>query len=435
MKKVLVVSYYWPPSGGIGVHRCLKFVKYLREFGWEPVVYAPSNAAYPVEDESNFKDIPKNINIIKRPIWEPYDLYKKLIGKKKEEKIYHVFIEEENEPKFAKNIGIWIRGNLFIPDARKFWIKPSVKFLTDYLQHNKVDAVFSNGPPHSAHLIAMGVKENLGIPWLADFQDPWTQIDYYSKLMISPFADKVHKKLEQKVFSKADKITIVSETWKKDLESIGANDVSVIVWGFDEQEFNNIKVNPDSKFTISHFGSLGPDRDVKLFWKALSIIAGENSSFKDDLSLQLVGFVDNSILKEITNLGLQSNLKRVSQIPRDEALKMMCGSNLLLLILNIAYNVMGRLPGKLFEYLGSKRRILVVGPPESDAAKIVNNAGAGQAVDFNDLEGMIRIIKTLYEEFLISRQIPSSKNDVSQYSNKNLTGKLSGFLNEIIASK
>lgn len=431
MKKVLVISYYWPPSGGIGVHRCLKFVKYLREFDWEPVVYAPSNAAYPVEDEGNFKDVPSNLTVIKRSIWEPYDLYKKLIGKKREEKIHHVFIEEENEPKLAKKLGIWIRGNLFIPDARRFWINPSVEFLSKYLKENPVDALFTNGPPHSVHMIAYGVKKNLSIPWLADFQDPWTQVDYYPQLMITPLADKIHKNLEQRVFNNADKVTICSETWTKDLESIGAKDVGTIVWGFDEDDFKNIEAELDKKFTISHFGSLGPDRNAQTLWKTLSFLAKEDPQFLNDLQLQLVGFVDKNIVKEIEDLGLENNVIKVDHIDRKEALKMECSTQILLLILNKAHNVMGRLPGKLFEYLGARRPILNIGPVESDAAEIIADAKAGFSVDFDDMENSIKVLTQLYQKFKDNKLL-SNDGDISKYTNRNLTGKLASYLNRIV---
>src|SRR5687768_13552946 len=186
-KKVLIITYYWPPSGGSGVQRWLKFVKYLRDYGWEPIVYTPSNPESPVNDDSLAKDIPSGITILKTEIREPYGLYKKFIGRKKDEKISAAFLTEKKKPKLAERIAVWIRGNFFIPDARKWWIGPSVSFLSDYLSKNKEDAIVSTGPPHSMHLIALGLKNlpapkeslrtgkagKLNIKWLADFRDPW----------------------------------------------------------------------------------------------------------------------------------------------------------------------------------------------------------------------------------------------------------------------
>ena len=432
MKKVLIISYYWPPSGGIAVHRCLKFAKYLREFGWEPVICTADNPEYPVLDEGNFKGVPAGTVVVKTKIWEPFNLFKLITGKKKEERIHNVFLEEE-KPSFAHKLGIWIRGNIFIPDARKFWIRPSVKFLSKYLKENPVDVLFTNGPPQSTHMIAYGVKKRLGIPWHADFQDPWTQVDYFPQLMLNPVSLKIHKTMEQHVFRNADKVTICSDTWKRDLESIGAKDVSVIVWGYDEDDFKNINVELSPKFTLSHYGSLGPDRNAKTLWKACSIIADENKIFADDLEIELAGFIGHSVLNEIESLGLKNNLVLFKHLSRKETLERMHRSQVLLLILNNMPNVNGRLPGKLFEYLASRRPVLVIGPEESDASKIVHGVNAGNTCNFNDLEKTISAVKDLYEKYKSGRLI-ANKSDISQYSNRNLTKKLAGFLDRITSS-
>ena len=430
MKKVLIISYYWPPAGGIAVHRCLKFAKYLREYGWEPIICTAENPEYPVLDEGNFKDIPSGIKVLRTKIWEPYNLFKFITGKKKAERIHNVFLEEE-KLSLAHKLGIWIRGNIFIPDARKFWIRPSVKFLSKYLKESPVDILFTNGPPQSTHMIAYGVKKNLGIPWHADFQDPWTLVDYFPQLMLNPISKTIHKKKEQNVFRWADKVTICSDTWKKDLESIGAKDVGVIVWGYDEDDFPNITLSLSKKFTLSHFGSLGPDRNAKTLWKALSIIANENKQFAKDLELELVGFVGHAIIDEIKLLGLTDDLQISEHISRKETLERMHRSQALLLILNDMPNVNGRLPGKLFEYLASRRPILVIGPETSDASKIVQGVNAGNTCGFKDLEKTIDTVKDLYDKFKHGT-LPSNKTDISQYSNRNLTKKLAGYLDQII---
>ncbi|MHB8905735.1 MAG: glycosyltransferase family protein [Melioribacteraceae bacterium] len=432
MKKVLIITYYWPPAGGIGVHRCLKFTKYLREFGWEPVICTAENAEYPVLDEGNLKDVPAGIKILKTKIWEPYNLFKFITGKKKEERIHNVFLEED-KPSFAHKLGIWIRGNIFIPDARKFWIRPSIKFLSKYLKENPVDILFTNGPPQSTHMIAYGIKKNLGIPWHADFQDPWTQVDYFPQLMLNPISKGIHEAMEQRVFRNADKITICSNTWKGDLESIGARDVGVIVWGYDEDDFNNISVSLSKKFTLSHFGSLGPDRNAKSLWSALSIISNEDKQFADDLEIELVGFIGHAIVDEINSLGMSKNLKLSAHISRQETLVRMYQAQVLLLILNDMPNVNGRLPGKLFEYLASRRPTLVIGPEESDASKIVHGVNAGFTCDFNDLDKTLATLRELYKKFK-DGSLTSNQTDISQYSNRNLTKKLAGFLDEIISN-
>ncbi len=220
MKKVLIITYYWPPSGGAGVQRWLKFTKYLREYGWEPIIYTPENPESPNNDSSLEKDIPKNLTVLKTKIWEPYNFYKIFIGQKKDQKVNAAFLTESKKPKKFEKIAVWIRGNFFIPDARKFWVKPSIQYLTTYLKDNPVDAVISTGPPHSMHLIAQGLKKKLNIPWMADFRDPWTNIDFYSKLMLTSFADHKHKRLELGVLNDADVVTCVGQTWLDELEDL-----------------------------------------------------------------------------------------------------------------------------------------------------------------------------------------------------------------------
>ncbi|MBK9488199.1 MAG: hypothetical protein IPO07_04910 [Haliscomenobacter sp.] len=198
MKKFLLITYYWPPAGGGGVMRWVKMTKYIRQYGWEPVVYTPENGETAAFDESLAKEVAPALQVVKTPIWEPYQLYKQFLGRKKEEKIYSGFINEGKKESLAQKVSVFIRGNFFIPDARMFWIKPSIKYLTKYLKEHPVDAIVSTGPPHSMHLIAEGVHKATGIPWVADFRDPWTNIDFYKDLRLTSWADARHKALEQR---------------------------------------------------------------------------------------------------------------------------------------------------------------------------------------------------------------------------------------------
>jgi len=218
-KKALIITYYWPPGGGAGVQRWLKFVKYLREFGWEPVIYTPENGEMPVIDSSLEKDVPDGVTVIRRPIWEPYSLYKKFVGAGKDEKINTGFLTEKKRPGLAEKLSVWMRGNLFIPDARKYWIKPSVKFLRSYLKKNPVDVIISTGPPHSMHMIALPLSRELNVPWVADFRDPWTNIDYYKDLKLTKSADRKHHQMEKEVVTGATGIVVVGQRMKEEFES------------------------------------------------------------------------------------------------------------------------------------------------------------------------------------------------------------------------
>ncbi len=197
MKKVLIITYYWPPAGGSGVQRWLKFVKYFRDFGIEPIVYTVENAKYPIIDNTLEKDIPENVEILKQPIWEPNNLFS-VFGKKKSESAGFL----NQNPSFFGKVLQYIRANYFIPDARKFWVIPSVTYLKKYLSEYKVDVVITTGPPHSTHLIGLRLKELTGIKWIADFRDPWTEIDYFHQLPLTKKSIRKHQALEENVLKK-----------------------------------------------------------------------------------------------------------------------------------------------------------------------------------------------------------------------------------------
>jgi len=426
----LVISYYWPPAGGIGVLRCLKFVKYLREFGWEPIVFAPENADYPYYDDGNFKDIPEGVKIIKRPIWEPFKLFK-LITRRKDVPLNNI-IHVRDRKSIFDNLGIWVRGNFFIPDARSFWIKPSVKYLIQYLKENPVDAILTDGPPHTNTVIGTQVSRALNIPHLADFQDPWTQVDYYELFKIGKNADAKHKRLEQETFKTAKKITIASPSWKKDIEKIGAKNVDVVYYGYDEDDFRDIKVKADDKFTICHAGLLGYDRNPNNLFEVLKNLSENEHGFKDDLKIKLLGQIDIKVQESMIKSGLESNLLNLGTVNRKVALQEISNSWILLLPLNKADNVNGRIPGKFFEYIRAKRPIISFGPHSTDVNNIMQEYNLGINIDYSETEMLTHFILEQYKNFKKERfNATQSSKDMSVFSNFNQTKLIGKYLDEI----
>jgi glycosyltransferase involved in cell wall biosynthesis len=431
MKKVLIITYYWPPSGGIGVQRCLKFAKYLRAFGWESVIYTAKNAQYPFLDKSNLKDDPKNITVLKHKIIEPFNLFKILSGRKKNDPISTVIHIREKKSKIIDNIAIWIRGNFFIPDARSLWIKPSIKYLTKYLKKNHIDAILTDGPPHTNTVIACKLSKKFNIPWLADFQDPWTQVDYYKLFKLSKWADKKHRKLEQEVFKTAKKITIASPSWKKDIEKIGAKNADVIFWGYDEDDYKPfVNQTLDKKFTIAHTGLLGFDRNPDVLFDVLKDIKKEIPQFAEDIRINLAGMIDYSVIECIKQNGLEENTNNFGTISRNNALGLVMKAQLLLLPINKADNAKGRIPAKLFEYLRSQRPILYLGPLNSDVANIINYTSSGKCFEYNDYENIKSFVKYRYKRFQ-EFKTDNSEFDISEYSVKKQTEKIAHYLDEI----
>jgi glycosyltransferase involved in cell wall biosynthesis len=432
MKKVLIICYYWPPAGGSGVQRPLKFAKYLRDFGWEPIIYTAKNGEYPEMDETLLSEVPTGLEVIHRPIWEPYTFYKFFSGKKKKERITPNFFSQKKVG-FVQQLAIFIRSNFFIPDARMWWIKPSVQYLTEYLKTNPVDAIISTGPPHSLHLIGKGLKENTGIPWLADFRDPWTNIDYFKDLTLLPFAKEKHQRLEKEVLEKADKVLAVSPTWGKELGELGSRKVEVITNGFDETDFVHHAGSLDDKFTIVHPGMFSKARNHEIFWQALAELVQENPYFARDLSILFYGITDASVVEKANKYGLEKYVEVGKYVPHHEIVKIMASAWVLLLSVHDSSNLQGFVPGKLFEYLASKRPILCIGPTNGDSAHIIKSTQAGTVVDFHDKHKLKITLMAYYGSF-INKFTNIETQGIEKYSRRSLTGELATLLDEMVVN-
>ncbi len=423
MKRVLIITYYWPPSGGGGVMRWLKMSKYLPEFGWQPVIYTPDNPDPSVKDDSLLKEIHPMTEIVKNPIWEPYDIYRKLTGKKKSDSFKAGYISEASRGNWKDKISVFLRGNLLIPDPRVFWVNPSIRFLREYLRQNPVDLMITTGPPHSMHLIGLNLKRYFDIPWLADFRDPWTEIDFYHRLRLTRLADARHRALEKKVLSSADIVTTVSPYLKKTTEKLAGRRVDVIFNGFDPEDFQFEKAGKDLHFTISHFGAFNRDRNPSALWKALKIIKEDSVDFAKSMRIQLIGQTDESILREIKECGLEENLRLLGHLPHAEGLKLLSGSQILLLPLNDAPNVKGILPGKMYEYIALKRPILAIGPSDGDFAEILQSTHSGITCDFEDTGKMVGTLNQWFKAFL-EGELSVDSSGYERFSRRNLARQI-----------
>lgn len=433
MKKALILTYYWPPSGGSGVQRWLKFTKYLRELGWEPIIYTAQNGEVAVVDESLSKDIPPNTLVLKTPIWEPYDVYKKFMGQKKGEKMSAGMLNETKKSGFLSSIAMWVRGNFFIPDARRYWIKPSVKYLSDCLKTNSVDVIISSGPPHSMHWIAWGIKQKFPqLKWVADFRDPWTNIDFYEDLKLTFIADGIHKRMEKKVLQESDAVISVGQTMQDEFKAI-LNDVSqnkkftVITNGFDEEDKVNTSIQKDEYFTIAHIGTLNKSRNPFILWKALSELVKEQTEFSKKMRIKLVGKVDFSVLESINEFGLKNHLIQIDYLPHNKIIEELQKSHANLLLVNQTKNAKGIITGKIFEYLLAGSPVLAIGPNDGDLAHILTQTQGGSISDFNDSETLKKNILDIYK----GQNTIRNEEAIAKFSRKELTKELVGVLNRL----
>tara|TARA_B110001450_G_scaffold118863_1_gene112086 strand:- start:3795 stop:5090 length:1296 start_codon:yes stop_codon:yes gene_type:complete len=424
-KKVLIVTYYWPPAGGPGVQRWLKFVKYLPEYGVEPIVYCPENPSYPILDKHLENEISDEIKILKQPIFEPYQ-WASIFSKNKTKKIASGLINVQKQS-FTEKLLLYIRGNFFIPDARKFWVKPSVKFLSNYIEKNNIETIITTGPPHSLHLIGLQLKKQLNINWIADFRDPWTTIGYHSKMKLSEKSQIKHKFLEREVLNNTDHVIVTSPTTKTEFSNITNKPISVITNGFDD--VNLIKESLDNKFTIAHIGSLLTGRDPKVLWQALAELIIEIPNFKTNFELKLIGAVSEDVISSIYDSGLNSYTNLVGYLPHVEAQKQQFISQVLLLIEINSNKTKGIIPGKVFEYIQSGRPILGFGPENADFKTIISETNTGECFNYNFTEKEF-IKNKIIELFLLyqNNKLVSNGIGIQKYHRKNLTKKLSNLL-------
>ena len=435
MKKVLILTYYWPPSGGAGVQRWLKFTKYLKRYGWEPIIYTAENGEIPVVDLSLLKDVPEELTILKTPIWEPYQLYKRFIGRKKDDKINASFLSENKKAGLSEKISIWIRGNFFIPDARKFWIKPSINYLENYIIKNNIEYIISSGPPHSMHLIALGLKNKFtSLKWIADFRDPWTNIDFYDKLMLTKSSNNKHHSQELNVLTTADVILSIGKGMSDEFLNIyqksggkNLNKFKVISNGFDADDIKTSDIIKDKKFSIAHIGTLVKDRNPIVLWKVLKKITDTSDDFRSQLEIKLVGKVDIFVKEQLENYGLINFVKKIDYLPHSEVIIEQQQSKVLLLLINNTKNAKDILTGKFFEYMASGSPILAIGPLDGELADIIKQTQTGLISNFDDEITLEKNILNLF----VNQSIQTNGEEVIKYSREELTKKLCELLNEL----
>ena len=386
-KRLLIITYYWPPTGGSGVQRWVKFSKYLPQFGWQPVIYTPENPEQLARDESLLADIPACAEVIKTHITEPYAVYRRLTGGKPGEEVNPVNAQKKS---WKKRLSLWIRGNCFIPDPRIGWVRPSVRYLKEYLREHPVDAVVTTGPPQSMHLIGRGLKRALGVRWIADFRDPWTEMFYYKHLGLTAASDRRQHRLEQSVLDEADAVISVTPLVQKDFQAKTRTPVVLITNGFDEDDFPELSA-PDReiKFRLVHTGLFAADGNPLNLWDALARRCAADPAFRARLEIRLAGKVDAAVTDAIRARGLGDNLVELGYLPHDETVREQRAADILLLPLRQEPEYAKVLPGKIFEYLAARRPVLGIGQEDGAAAAVLRDAGAGEMFDWDKQDELL----------------------------------------------
>lgn len=428
MKRVLIISYYWPPSGGSGVQRWVKFSRYLPSEGWQPVVYTPENPELIARDETLGKEVPEEVEVIRRRIFEPYEAYRRLCGKGPATggEVNPINAQKKS---LGKKVSMWIRGNFFIPDPRCMWILPSVSFLKKYLKEHPVDVIVSSGPPHSMHLIARKLAKASRTPWIADFRDPWTKMFYFKHLRLTALSAWIHRRLEKKVLDDADLVVSVSPLVRKDFEAMTKTPVELVTNGYDESDFEGERPD-DGFFNICHTGLFASDGNPETFWKLLAKKTASDSEFASKMRLRLVGKTDAEVIASIKSAGLGDKLVDLGYRPHEEAVREQRGASLLLLPLRREPEYRAVLPGKLFEYLAAGAPILGIGQNDGAMAQIVLDTDRGIVAGWEDEATMEDMLERSWSAFKDAGHIHTGK-DISQYSRRSTAAKMASLMESV----
>lgn len=417
-KRVLIITYYWPPSGGAGVQRWLKFAKYLPQFDIEPIILTvdPKFASYLQIDESLEKDISLDLKVFKTKSFEPLNILSGLFGKKN---VPYGGFTNVDKNSFFQTILRFIRGNFFIPDARVGWNKHAYKKAKVIIKEYQIDTVITTSPPHSTQLIGLKLKKILNIKWIADFRDPWTDIYYYKDLLHTGLAKRLDKKKELKVLKGADQVLVVGKSLKEKFHHKALPDkITIISNGFDEEDFNGMIPQKPDVFTITYTGTLSDQYNIAPFIEACKELKSKNNNF----NIRFVGNVSDSKMLECKNAGLSENIEVVTYVPHQKSIEYLYKSSALLLVIPDFNGNKEIITGKLFEYIATKIPIIGIGPKDGDAAEIISLCNSGAFFDYED--SLTPYLESLFFDWKTSKMLKPNQEEINKLTRKVLTNEI-----------
>jgi glycosyltransferase involved in cell wall biosynthesis len=433
-KTVLIVTYYFPPSGGAGVQRALKFAKYLPSFGWDPIVLTVrEDADFPARDESLLAEVPPGVEVVRTGLFEPYALYRKWTGRAGNAAIDIETNTGSKRPGGRERLAEFVRSTFFIPDARRFWKGPALAAAERTLKRRRVDALFSTAPPYTCHLIAEALHRRHRIPWVADFRDSW--VGWLSAPDRWWLPDRVDRALERGVLRNADRLLAVSEGVRSDLRSrnpdVPQDKWRILTNGFDGADFEGLDADPPAgRFILTHAGSLYGKRDPSALLAAARGLAVRRPDLADRLLIRFIGRVDPSTLESFRTLG--KSFEHVPYVPHGASLRALLESSALLLVIDTAAAAGTIVTGKVYEYLGARRPILALAPL-GDAAALILGLGAGAVVAPDDAACVEKILEEWMTAWSAGGPLPrAAAGTVGRFERKSLTGELAGVLNGLV---
>lgn len=443
MKKVLMIAYYFPPVGGSGVIRTLKFAKYLPKYGWKPEILTIKDncyESYMPRDFSLLNEIPVDLAVCRTSVIKPLDLLFairrrfKAVANSKKEITPSTHAENTNVKTLMQRFKDAITSFLSIPDKQIGWLPFALIKGRAIIKKNGIDIIYSTASPWTTHLIGYLLKKITKKYWVADFRDPWTLDLLYEEKGYTKLRKITEQFLEKKIMNAADKVVCISETMKNNLVNkypFLKEKIEVITNGFDREDFaKEESIKKSSKFTISYIGTLYHNRDPKDFIIALAQVVNANKEVRENIKVKFVGMIEKEIeFKQlISDFNLKEIVKMVNYIPQKEALQYLKNSDVLLLIIGNDKRGDYILTGKIFEYLASNKPILAL-VPEGEAANLIRETKAGIVVDPENTEEIKKSIVNFYSKYKQGcLKIDSDINKIEKFDREKLTGNLTKIM-------
>jgi glycosyltransferase involved in cell wall biosynthesis len=438
MKKVLIIAYYFPPSGGPGVQRALKYVKYLPQYGWEPIVLTAKDADYPARDESLLAEIPSNVKVYRSKIFEPYSLYRKLTGK-----AANAPVDVENIPTAGKKRSLTerfaegVRSTLFIPDARIGWLPYAVAEGKRIIRDEHIQALYSSSPPYTTALIARSLQRQCRIPWIAGFRDPWTGFLSTPDRWFLPAAIDAH--LERSVYESADRIEVawrgIQKDFQKKFPHVNTEKCHYLPNGYDSEDYPKIERTTNDRFTVTYTGSMYGKRNPQTFLTAVEGLIAQSQLDPDTIRLRFIGRFGAEVKAMIQQSPLSSSIELIPYLPHSESIKSLMQSDALLLVVDETDDSAEIVPGKVFEYLGAQRPIIALAP-KGAISDLMEETGAGIVAHNQDIVGIQQAFMTFYRSFLGEASMyQPNRSAVARYDRRVITGELASILNDLTASR
>ncbi|MBL7975139.1 MAG: hypothetical protein JNJ85_09510 [Candidatus Kapabacteria bacterium] len=398
MKNLLIVAYYFPPSGGPGVQRVLKNVQYLPQFGWNPIVLTVSNGTFPARDESLLAKIPPNITVVRTHIYEPYDLYRTFVGEQKNKAIDVSVLTKDGSGGIKKSIAEFIRATFFIPDARIGWMLSAVKEGKKLIKEHNISAIYSSSPPYTCSLIGRALKRSTGLPWIAGLRDPWTEFLTTPKRWFLPAM--IDRHLEHSVLQEANYVEcawegIITDARRKYPE-LPREKFLHVPNGFDSADFPEVPKQENQRFTITYSGSLYGLRNPYTLLQALELAVKNNSIDVSKILFRIVGRVGDDVKQTLEQSIVRDSIEIIPYVPHGESIAYLMKSDMLLLIVDDAKESNEIVPGKVYEYIGVMKPVLALAPKQSAVAKLLRETNAGITIELGDVVGCVEEIVKSY---------------------------------------